>query len=306
MSDLVIGIDGGGTNTRVQLADVNGNVIGAGEAGTSNPMVHGVAAAQTELEVAIGRAFVQAGLPRERVAALVMGLGGAGRAREQQELMAWAKEELAERVDVVNDGQIVLAAGTPENWGVAVIAGTGSLAWGRNRAGETGRAGGWGYLIGDEGSGFDLARNALRAATQAADGRGAETGLLDAILEFWGLNAPQDLVTRVYRAGLTHADIAKLSKVGIAEAEAGDAVAIRLTREAANGLAQGVRAVSHTLHFSGITFPLALTGGLLLGAEYYRRQLIQALQEQECGCEPITLVHKPVLGAVRLARELAL
>lgn len=306
MSEFVIGIDGGGTNTRAQLADAGGMLLGTGEAGTSNPMVHGVEAAQRELDAAIERAFMQARRPRARVAALVMGLGGAGRAKEQQELIAWAKEELAERVDVVNDGQIVLAAGTPENWGVAVIAGTGSLAWGRNRAGETERAGGWGYLIGDEGSGFALARDALRAATQAADGRGPETSLLGAILGFWTLVTPQDLVTRVYRSGLTHADIAKLATVVVAQAEGGDAVAQRIVQEGATGLAQAVRAVSRALHFDAGRFPLALTGGVLLGAEFYRAQLRQGLLEQECVCEPIALVHQPVLGAVRLARELAL
>jgi N-acetylglucosamine kinase-like BadF-type ATPase len=306
MSDLVLGIDGGGTNTRAQLADRAGNVLGAGEAGTSNPTVHGVHAAQRELEFAIARAFEHAARPRERVSALCMGLGGAGRAREQQELVAWAEQEIAERVRVVNDGQIVLAAGTPENWGAAVIAGTGSFAWGRNRAGETARAGGWGYLIGDEGSGFDLARNALRAATQYADGRGAQTKLLDAILEFWQLSAPQNLVTRVYRSGLTHADIAALAPLVIRQAARGDAMALRLVNDGAQSLAHGVRAIRDALHFAPAAFPLALTGGVLLGAEFYRAQFLRALENENCLCAPIELVPQPVVGAVRLARELAL
>lgn len=301
MSELIIGIDGGGTNTRARLADGRGEILGAGEAGTSNPMHHGVAAAQAELLKAIERAFAAAGRPRERVAVLCMGLGGAGRAREQQELMAWAQVELAERVEVVSDGQIVLAAGTPENWGAAVIAGTGSFVYGRNRDGETARAGGWGYLIGDEGSGFDLARGALRAATQSADGRAQETGLLAAILEFWGLAAPSDLVTRVYRSGLTHAEIAKLAPLVITEAERRDTVAVGLIQDAADNLARGVKAVSRALKFGTEPFPLALTGGLLLGTEFYRNKLLDALHLYECECAPIELVREPVLGAVRLA-----
>jgi N-acetylmuramic acid 6-phosphate etherase len=305
MSDLIIGIDGGGTNTRAQLANIRGEVLGTGEAGTSNPMVHGVQAAQHELDLAIERAFTSANRPRERVAALCMGLGGAGRAREQQELMEWAKQHIADHVDVVNDAQIVLAAGTPDNWGVAVIAGTGSFVWGRNREGETARAGGWGYLIGDEGSGFDLARSALRAATQYADGRGEPTNLLNGILEFWGLSTPPDLLTRVYRSGLTHADIAKLAPLVIREAEDGDIVASRLVNDAADQLALGVAAVSRALRFGTSTFPLALTGGVLLGTEFYRQQLERALQTHQCQCVPIELVYQPVLGAVRLALKLA-
>lgn len=305
MNELVIGIDGGGTRTRAILADGAGKTLGAGEAGTSNPLVHGVEAAQRELEHAIARAFENAKLSRHKVAAMCMGLGGAGRAREQQALVAWARETLAERVEVVNDGQIVLAAGTPENWGVAVIAGTGSLAWGRNRAGETARAGGWGYLMGDEGSAFDLARQALRAATQFADGRGDETQLLDAILEFWNLSAPQDLVARVYRSGLTHTDIAQLAPSVVQCAERGDGVAKRLVVEAAEALARGVAAVSHTLELSSAPFPLALTGGLILGAEFLREQLWRALERHHCECAPVELVRHPVRGAVRLALALA-
>lgn len=305
MSDLVIGIDGGGTKTRVHLADLRGSLLGVGEAGTSNPVVHGVPAAQRELELAITRAFEKSSRPRERAAALCMGLGGAGRASEQQELVDWARAHLAERVQVVNDGEIVLAAGTPEDWGVALVAGTGSIAWGRNRAGETARAGGWGYLMGDEGSGFDLARGALRAATRFADGRGATTRLLEAILDFWDLSAPPDLVRRVYRSGLTHVEIAVLAPIVVRLAQEGDEVALHLVMEGASWLARSVAAVSRALRFESASFPLALTGGVLLGAEFYRAQVLRALVEHHCACAPIELVYHPVEGAVRLARDLA-
>lgn len=305
MSDLLIGIDGGGTHTRAQLADSQGNVLGSGQAGTSNPLAHGLSAAQHELNSAITSAFREANRSPERVAVLCMGLGGAGRAREQQELVEWARAEWAERVTVVNDGQISLAAGTPENWGVAVIAGTGSLAWGKHPQGHTARAGGWGYLIGDEGSAFDLAQNALRAAAQYADGRGPATSLLNAILRHWKLDAPQEIITRVYRSGASHTALAQLAPTVVREAEGGDVVALQITSQAASQLARSVLAVSHSLHF-GAPFPLALTGGLLLGAEFYRALFLRATSALGCACQPIALVHDPVKGAVRLARELAL
>lgn len=301
---MIVGIDGGGTRTRAVLADANGRILGTGQAGTSNPLVHGSAAAQKELDAAVARAFENAQRPRERAAAMCMGLGGAGHAREQQELAAWAREHLAARVGVVNDGQIVLAAGTPENRGVAVIAGTGSLAWGRNRAGKTARAGGWGYILGDEGSAYDLARQALRAATQSADGRGEKTELLDAILDFWKLPAPPDLVHHVYRTGLTHKDIAKLAPLVVECAGRGDAVAQRLTGDAADALARGVAAVSRALDLPQAEFPLALTGGLILGAAYYRELFLRALKGANLRCAPVEQVHNLVYGAVRLARAM--
>lgn len=305
MNKLVIGIDGGGTRTRAQLADDEGKILGAGEAGTSNPLVYGLEAAQRELEMAIERAFEAAQRPRARAEAMCMGLGGAGRAREQQELAAWARQYLAERVQVVNDGEIVLAAGTPDNWGVALIAGTGSLAWGRNRAGATARAGGWGYLMGDEGSAFDLARQALRAATQGADGRGEKTILLDAILEFWNLTAPDDLIGRVYRSGSTHKDFARLAPVVMDCAERGDVVAARLVHAAAAALARSIATVSRRLEIDAAPFPLALTGGLVLGAEFLREQLWRALEREGCAGAPVALVHQPAQGAVCLALALA-
>lgn len=301
---MIVGIDGGGTRTRAVLADTNGRILGTGQAGTSNPLVHGSAAAQKELDAAVARAFENAQRPRERAAAMCMGLGGAGHAREQQELAAWARGHLSARVEVVNDGQIVLAAGTPENWGVAVIAGTGSLAWGRNRAGKTARAGGWGYILGDEGSAYDLARQALRAATQSADGRGEKTELLDAILDFWKLPAPPDLVHQVYRTGLTHKDLAKLAPVVVECAAHGDAAAHRLAQDAADALARGVAAVSRALDFPQAEFPLALTGGLILGAAFYRELFLRALERAHCLCAPVEQVHDPVYGAVHLARAM--
>lgn len=306
MSDIVIGIDGGGTRTRAQLADLKGLVLGKGEAGTSNPVVHGIAAAEHEIETAISRAFEDAHVPPRRAAALVMGLGGAGRTREQVELAEWTRARYAQEVKVVHDAEIVLAAGVKEHWGVALIAGTGSFAWGRNKSGETARAGGWGYLLGDEGSGFDLARQALRAATQFADGRSESTRLLDDILQFWDLGAPHDLIGAVYHSGLTHSDLAKLAPVVMNAAETGDKVAERLVGEAGEALAAAVAAVGRRLELDLAPFPLALTGGLLLGSMQLRREVETALERQKCRATPIELVQEPVRGAVRLAVELAI
>jgi N-acetylglucosamine kinase-like BadF-type ATPase len=305
MNSFVIGIDGGGTRTRALLADLEGGVLGAAEAGTSNPLARGSEACRFELERAIAGAFEAAGRPRDRVTALCMGLAGADQASEQEELAGWARQSLADRVLVVNDGQIVLAAGTPENWGVALIAGTGSFAWGRNRRGQTSRAGGWGYMMGDEGSAFDLARQALRAATQFADGRGPTTTLLADILADWGLATPAELVGRAYRSGLTHTDIAGLAPVVVRAAEHGDTVAVKLVQSAATDLARAVAAVSRALDLDAAAFPLALTGGLLLGAEFLRKRLLEELEALGCECAPVELVPQPALGAVRLAVELA-
>jgi N-acetylglucosamine kinase-like BadF-type ATPase len=165
------------------------------------------------------------------------------------------------------------------------------------------RAGGWGYLIGDEGSAFDLARRALRAATQAADGRGAPTRLLADILAFWKLAEPGELVPRVYGTGMGHSELAQLAPVVVRAAEAGDGVSCALVEDSANALADGVLAVSRALGFGREAFPLAMTGGLLIGADILRGMFLQAVAARGCQCDPVELVREPALGAVRLAQR---
>jgi N-acetylglucosamine kinase-like BadF-type ATPase len=299
MDNLVIGVDGGGSRTRARLANARGETLGTGEAGAANPHADGLQAAQREILSAIRRAFDDAHLEQQIVAAACLGIGGVERADERAQWQAWARETIAKRVEVMNDGEIVLAAGSPENWGVALIAGTGSIVWGKARDGRIARAGGWGYLIGDEGSAFDLAREALRAVAQAADGRGEDTRLLPVILEFWNLREPMELIPRVYRSGLKPADIARLAPVIVRIAEEGDGVARKLIERAGAALADTVIVVARALQFEQA--PLALAGGLLLEAETVRARLLDELQARAYTFAPVKVVHEPVAGAVRIA-----
>lgn len=302
---FVIGIDGGGTHCRARLANSRGETLGDGEAGTANPNVAGFESAQREILLAIQRAFDDAKIEKQFVAAICLGIGGVDRAEERARLQTWAEQKIAHRVIVVNDGEIVLAAGSPENWGVALIAGTGSIAWGKSRAGKIARAGGWGYLIGDEGSGFDLARNALRAMTQAADGRGEPTRLLGAILAHWDLQSPQELIPRIYRSGLKPAEIAALAPLVVQVAKDGDAVAQRLLEQSADALATTIIAVARALDLGADAIPLALTGGLLLETEGLRARLIEIAETRGYHFALVELVHEPVAGAVRMACRVA-
>lgn len=313
MSDLIIGIDGGGTRTRARLANTRGETLGNGRGGPANPNAHGLPAAQNEILTAIQLAFDDAQSERQRVAVACLGIGGVDRAEERALFMAWARATIAERVAVVNDGEIVLA-GTPNNWGIALVAGTGSIAWGKSRVadpatpsgdGRMARAGGWGYLIGDEGSGFDLAREALRAATRAADGRGDDTRLLRAILDYWGLREAPELIPRLYRSEFKPADLAQLASVVVRVAAEGDPIAQRLIDGAGTALADAVVAVAHALGIEEEAIPLALSGGLLLGAESVRERLLTELKSRGCILASVTLVHEPVVGAVRIAQKLA-
>jgi N-acetylmuramic acid 6-phosphate etherase len=308
---LILAIDGGGSKTLALLADVHGRVLGRGYGGNANYQSAGFAVASRALREAIGHAAQDAGLdaeagPREaapRIAALCLGLAGAAREEDKALYRAWAGEVFAgAAVIVTNDAELVLAAGTPDDWGVALICGTGSIAYGRNAAGQTARAGGWGYVLGDEGSGYAIGLAALRAVVAATDGRAGPTRLTDAVLAEWGLSGAEELIRRVYRESKLPPDIAALAPLVIAAA-ADDEVAAGIVADAGRELALALAAVVKRLGLVA-PVPLALAGGLLVNSNLLRRAVSASAAERELRLEPVTAVFEPAQGALRLAREL--
>ena len=306
MTRHILGIDGGGSRTRARIALRSGETVATGEAGPSGVSANGFDGAQRSILDATRAALKAAGL-REAdcdFGAVCMGLSGVDRPPEREVMLSWARAALSPAVEVVNDVELVLAAGTPARWGVALIAGTGSIGLGRAPDGRAVRAGGWGYRFGDEGSGYDLAREALRAASQAADGRSAPTRLLADIMAFWDLTDPSGIIPKVYRSGLRPVDLAALAPLVTAAAQSGDAMASAIVARAGASLAQIVLAVARALDFGSDPTPLALAGGLLLGAGGLREALMAALSGSGRTFAPIGEAREPVAGAIAIARSL--
>lgn len=311
---LVIGVDGGGTKTVAWLApldDPSGQtVLGRGLAGPGNPRAAGFETAQANIDAAIGATFAEAKLPRATVAAACFGLAGAGRESEQERIVTWAANRgIAAKIRVCHDAEPILAAAAPDNCGVALIAGTGSLAWGRNAAGKAARAGGWGYLLGDEGSGYAIAVAGLRVALRAADGRGPQTDLLAGLLLKLGAASADELVTKVYAPEMSREQLAALAGV-VFDYRTTDVLAGTIVSSAARELSDLVVAVVRELSFSDSGYTLAMSGGALLHQPNYRDSVLSALyiQLQLQKLPPPSqciVVAEPVLGAVRLARLIA-
>jgi N-acetylmuramic acid 6-phosphate etherase len=299
---LVLGIDGGGTHTVALLAGPDGAVLGRGEAGPSNLQAVGADRALTALDEAVTRAFAAARQSRCSVGAACLGLAGAGREEDQRVIHAWAQRvSLAGRVEVTTDATILLAAGTPEGWGLALVAGTGSIAFGRAPDGRTARAGGWGYLLGDEGSAYDLALAGLRAVARAADGRGPDTALTQRFLDRLGIGQPPELIRAVYQGDWDRAALAGLAQLVLEAAAEGDTVAVGLLAEAAAELAAAAATVAEKLSLAKGPFPLALAGGLLLASDNYQERILEALGRLGLRPAPVTPVREPSAGALRLA-----
>jgi N-acetylglucosamine kinase-like BadF-type ATPase len=299
----IIGVDGGGTKTLALLGDLDGNVLARGLSGPSNYNAVGFDAACLALERAISMARIDC--PGE-ISALCLGLAGAGREGDIQRFQNWAVDHFPKTaVKVVSDADILLMAGAPSGPALALICGTGSIVYGRTVTGELIRAGGWGYLFGDEGSAYAIGIAGLRAVMQAYDGRRPETLLSEMVLEHYGLlHTPPELVHTIYGAESHHSAVATLSNLVEQAAGRGDSVAIGILEESARELARAIAAVYRRL--GALTVPLVVTGGTILNGRYLQKAFNHACETQGLKFTAVRYVFEPAECAIQLARKLLL
>ena len=298
-TDLYAGIDGGGTKTTVVLVDASGTERARVTSSTSNVAVIGHEAAGRVLRLAIEAAT---GLAHDdaRIAGAWFGLSGGDQLADQARLRPFV-DALVPEITMTNDAELILGA-LPGSIGVAIVSGTGSIAFGRNAAGDRVRSGGWGQIIGDEGSGYDLAQRMFDAFAREVDGRGPATSLTVRLREHLSLAAPHQLIAYVYRPETSKGDLAALSHIVVDEAERGDPVAMKIITESAGQLAETAAAAAHKLRFHQ-RLPLALTGGLLVNVEQFRTVVLGILSQEwpDIDCH---IVNDPALTAARsLARS---
>ena len=303
-SDLLLGIDGGGSKTTVLVADAEGQVIGRCDAGGSNYQTVGLPQALATLDDAIDRALDAAGADRSRIGAVGLGLAGVDRAEDQRLFNEWLHHALPGiPAQIVNDAQLLLAAGTPDGYGVALICGTGANCVGRNQAGTMIRVDGWGHVLGDAGSGHFIGRRALQAVMRAFDGRLPSTQLTEMILGHWQLPSPEGLIPRIYQDEASPTEIAALARLVDAAATQGDAVALAILQEATGQLALSVATVVRRLKLEG-AIPCALGGGVITRGQHIYDAFLAAIENEGITLAPVTKVFDPVHGALRLAAAL--
>lgn len=304
-SDVILGVDSGGSHTAVVIGDRQGGVLARAE-GPGSAMRPGGAqrSAAVILDVA-RRAATQAGVSLPAAVALV-GAAGAGRAPEQQALAAAVVEAgVAERVEVRGDIEIALAAAFEGAPGILINAGTGSIAYARTADGRLHRAGGHGWQLGDEGGGYWLGRRALAAAARSPDGVEESSTLLERLLVALGLPTFDDLIR--WTATATPAQVAALAPHVLNAAREGEMVAQRIVEEGAVELSRLVAVLSR--HFPETdAIKIATAGGLLRSGS----PLLTALRARLAADVPRArfvdasgggAVDAP-MGALRLAAQL--
>jgi N-acetylglucosamine kinase-like BadF-type ATPase len=298
------GIDGGGTRTRLALADETGTLLGCAAGDSCSFVDHGIEKAQVELRRLWRDAWSVAGMEPHPVAAIFMGLGSILSPHDAQ-----INRELAVKVGLANTAAVFAdndvwnahAGGLLGQPGILLVSGTGSACFGRNAQGESWRAGGWGHLLNEQGSAYALGQAALVAATRAADGRDNPTALTALVCETLALRDLKEIFRKLHHEGVSRMEVAALAPRVVALAEQGDLVAAQILAKEAEGLVELVLTVARKLQMTSPN--VALTGGLITCATGFRQLFLDALTNRLSGFRLVEGGMAPVLGAVLLAFE---
>lgn len=295
----MIGVDGGATGTVAVLADEQGTILHAAQASASNYIAVGEASAGQALHQVIQRLVLEAGYRLEDCVAATFGLAGLNNDADARAYRGLIDPiGLGGTVHVENDIVIAWAAATGCKPGVVVIAGTGSSAFGVNAKGERIKSLGWDYVLADQGSGYWIGLQGIRAAIKAWDGRIAETPLVDYMIQHYNLSRPEDMLTLAYMPDFEKPQIASFSKYVSVSAEQGDTAAIDILRQAGEELGQAVCAVIQRLGIATEAFTVGLIGGAFRSGEYLTAPFhakVLALAPH-AHIEPAR--YPPVIGAV--------
>ncbi|HEY8551479.1 MAG TPA: BadF/BadG/BcrA/BcrD ATPase family protein [Vicinamibacterales bacterium] len=295
----VLGIDAGGTKTVALLADAGGRIVGEARGAGAN--LHAVG--ELEVEKVLHDVMDRAIGDRHLLPSVIcLGMAGVDRPGDAQVIRTLLRRiSYKARVLIANDALIALVAGVGDAPGVVLIAGTGSIAYGRNAANEAARAGGWGYVLGDEGSGYWIGRHALRAVVREADGRGRATALTPLVLEHFGVRRPDELVAVVYERQLRPSAIAAVATAVQKAADAGDPVACEILATGARELAACAASVVNRLGLRDEAFTFVLAGGILGAVPRLANEVEAHLRQVAPRSTTRRLEREPAHGAVTLA-----
>ncbi|HEX4230295.1 MAG TPA: BadF/BadG/BcrA/BcrD ATPase family protein [Bryobacteraceae bacterium] len=296
MPSYYLGFDGGQSSSTAVIADDHGHVLGEGHGGPCNH----VAASEgrerffTAVSGCLTEAVKQAGLDPAtlRFAAACFGFSGGAADKD-----TYVRELVdAEHYKITHDAEIALTGATAGQPGIIVIAGTGSMAFGRNRLGKTARAGGWGYVFGDEGGSFDLTRRAVQAALRHEEQWGPPTQLREGLLAATESKDMNSLLHRFYTPEFSRSKIASFAPLVTKAAESGDDVALEIIVAAAIDLACFAEGVHRRLFPQKQEVPVAHVGGGF-NSTPLREAFVAAIRER-IGCTAVAPLHPPVVGAL--------
>jgi N-acetylglucosamine kinase-like BadF-type ATPase len=295
----VLGIDVGGTKTVCLLGDEQGRVV----ASARGPGANLQAVGELELEKVL-HSVMEETVAGQVIAPAAICLGIAGVDRPEDAAIVrgiMSRIGYKARILVVNDALVALRAAIAEGPGVVIVAGTGSIAYGCDRRGYAARAGGWGYVLGDEGSGYWMGRLALRAIVREADGRGQATTLTARVLAHFRVERPEELLQTVYHDDFNPSAVAALATHLQQARDEGDAVAAAILERGAKELVGAAASVTAQLGLQDEEFAFVLSGGIFKAVPWLADQVSRMLPGIAPRSHALMLGVEPAVGAVRLA-----
>jgi N-acetylglucosamine kinase-like BadF-type ATPase len=310
MSHYVVGIDGGGTKTTAEVCTREGELLATAVGAPSNFQVIGVERASEALLCVLQECCARAGVSLRGVDTIVAGLSGAGREPDQK-MMERALKRLARtkglrlpRTIIESDAMIALEGAFSGKPGIILIVGTGSIAFGKDERGVIFRAGGWGRILGDEGSGYWIGREALRMVARVLDGDPTETMLLPLLARRYGLTSQQEIIRKIYRENF---DIASVAPLVIEAAQRNDTIALQIVRESARHVVFILGVLLRRMRRDGVlnsrNIPVAVVGSLGGGENVYSG-LLRARIRRLRGVTLRQAEYPPVRGASLMAISL--
>ncbi len=299
-------MDGGGTKTHAVITDLNGNILAEHFAGPSNFQIIGVEKAAETIFALIEMCCESVNCGAKNIASVICGLTGAGRIGDQQRMaeglkkFAVLKKSKLKKVIIESDARIALEGAFKGEAGIILIAGTGSIAFGKDAKGNVHRVGGWGRMLGDEGSGYFLGRLGLTAVTRHIDGRGEKTILTAMIAKEFGLTDQTAIINAVYKNNF---DIASVAPLVLKAAEKKDPICETIIETAVIDLAEhiriaGLKIVPRTSKKVKTKIHVSLIGGLIANDTLISQMLKQYLAYNQPNIEIIPPMASPAYGAV--------
>jgi N-acetylglucosamine kinase-like BadF-type ATPase len=300
---LFLGVDGGGTKTHIAIMNSSGKTVSEGFAGPSNPLRVGVETAVDNIVKAITQATDGGELSRGDIAAATLGLAGVRRADLRQRV----RESFIKRIGIKNavvitDAEIALYATTLGKSGLVVIAGTGSVCFGKNEAGTIAISGGWGPLAGDEGGGVGIARDALHAVAKASDGRGKPTELSERASEYFRASGPENLIVAIYSPQVDNTRIAGFARLVVESALDGDRIAVDILRDAGRELGIAAVAVITKLGLKNGKVPIGCVGSIFSAGAVLTDSMLATIQK----AAPLAYLTEPLMPPAHAAALMSL
>lgn len=301
---LFAGVDGGGSKTEIVLVDGDLRPLATVQTGPSNFLRVGLEASLKNIADGLAAVVDQAGASMSSVRMIYCGIAGTAHPKHRDELRAALTTALGTTLlRVETDARIALTGALGGRPGGIVISGTGSVAFARTATGREAIAGGWGPIMGDEGSGYWIARQGMASIVRSFDGRGPKTTMSKWLCDDFDICTAPDLKLFVYAPDATPAKISRLNRVVTEAAEHGDVPAQTILRKAGNELASCGRAALQKVDLAGGPASLSWAGGAFLSGRFLLDSFREWCAEMMPNVDLVDPEGSPAFGAARLARD---